>query len=109
MDNLLLEICGKELYFDIDQLSDLVKIEDDVDSIVESEDEELEKTLVTENIGTQIDVTKYEMYRELMGTLLMYSEQVDNKMGMIGLNNSATVSFKLAFNTLLIKGILKEL
>ena len=49
------------------------------------------------------------MYRELMGTLLMYNEQVDNKMGMIGLNNSTTVPFKLAYNTLLIKGVLKEL
>ena len=28
MDNLLLEICGKELYFDIDKLSELVKIEE---------------------------------------------------------------------------------
>ena len=56
----------------------------------------------------QIDVTKYEMYREMIGTLLMYQEQIDNKMGMVGLN-STTVPFKLAYNTLLMKGILKEL
>ena len=61
-----------------------------------------------ENIGMQIDVTKYEMYREMIGALLMYNEQIDNKMGMIGLN-STTVPFKLAYNTLLMKGILKEL
>ena len=106
MDNLLLEICGKELFFDIDKLSDICKIED-----IEEDDEQpkdIEKLPIMENMGMQIDVTKYEMYREMIGTLLMYQEQIDNKMGMVGLN-STTVPFKLAYNTLLMKGILKEL
>ncbi len=106
MDNLLLEICGKELFFDIDKLSDICKIED-----IEEDDEQpkdVEKWPIMENMGMQIDVTKYEMYREMIGTLLMYQEQIDNKMGMVGLN-STTVPFKLAYNTLLMKGILKEL
>ncbi len=106
MDNLLLEICGKELYFDIDKLSDICKIEE-VESD-EDEPKEIEKLPLMENMGMQIDVTKYEMYREMIGTLLMYQEQIDNKMGMVGLN-STTVPFKLAYNTLLMKGILKEL
>ena len=106
MDNLLLEICGKELFFDIDKLSDICKIEDvDTD---EDKPKELEKIPMMENMGIQIDVTKYEMYREMIGALLMYNEQIDNKMGMVGLN-STTVPFKLAYNTLLMKGILKEL
>jgi|TARA_R110000772_G_scaffold256718_1_gene373342 hypothetical protein len=110
MDNLLLEICGKELYFDIDKLSELVKIEEvEKECIDKDVDNDEDQILHDESNGTQIDVTKYEMYRELMGTLLMYNEQVDNKMGMIGLNNSTTVPFKLAYNTLLIKGVLKEL
>ena len=106
MDNLLLEICGKELFFDIDKLSDICKIES-----VETDEEQpkdSEKLPIMENIGIQIDVTKYEMYREMIGSLLMYNEQIDNKMGMVGLN-STTVPFKLAYNTLLMKGILKEL
>ena len=106
MDNLLLEICGKELFFDIDKLSDICKIED-----VETDEDTskiVEKLPLMENLGTQIDVTKYEMYREMIGALLMYNEQIDNKMGMVGLNNT-TVPFKLAYNTLLMKGILKEL
>jgi hypothetical protein len=106
MDNLLLEICGKELFFDIDKLSDICKIEDvEVD---EDTSKIVEKLPLMENLGTQIDVTKYEMYREMIGSLLMYNEQIDNKMGMVGLN-STTVPFKLAYNTLLMKGILKEL
>ena len=110
MDNLLLEICGKELYFDIDKLSELVRIEEVEKECIDKESEkDGEQISYDDNNGAQIDVTKYEMYRELMGTLLMYNEQVDNKMGMIGLNNSTTVPFKLAYNTLLIKGVLKEL
>ena len=107
MDNLLLEICGKELFFDIDRLSDICKI-DDIGVDDEEEPKEDEKISLIENMGIQIDVTKYEMYREMIGALLMYNEQIDNKMGMVGLN-STTVPFKLSYNTLLMKGILKEL
>lgn len=105
MDSLLLEICGKELFFDIDKLSDICKIED-----IDIDDDQLDDDIIPlmEDVGIRIDVTKYEMYREMIGTLLMYNEQIDNKMGMIGLN-STTVPFKLAYNTLLMKGILKEL
>ena len=106
MESLLLEICGKELYFDVDRLSDICKIEEDEPN--EDQMEEDDVIPLMENIGIQIDVTKYEMYREMIGALLMYNEQIDNKMGMIGLN-STTVPFKLAYNTLLMKGILKEL
>ena len=105
MDSLLLEICGKELFFDIDKLSDICKIED-----IDMDDDQLDDDIIPlmEDVGIRIDVTKYEMYREMIGTLLMYNEQIDNKMGMIGLN-STTVPFKLAYNTLLMKGVLKEL
>ena len=103
MENLLLEICGKELYFDIDKLSDICRIEDDEEDQIE--DGEI---IQMENLGIQIDVTKYEMYREMIGSLLSYNEQIDNKMGMVGLNSTST-PFKLSFNTLLVKGILKEL
>ena len=57
----------------------------------------------------KIDVTKYEMYRDLVGTLLTPNEMIiDNKMGMIALND-LPIPFKLSFNTLLMKGIIKEL
>jgi len=90
MDNLLLEIGGKELYLDIDRLSEIVR------------------QPLPDMGGLHIDVTKYEMYREMIGGIMMYNEEVDNKMGIVALN-SATIPFKIAFNTLLMKGILKEL
>ena len=110
MDNLLLEIGGKELYLDIDRLSEIVRIEQEPLPLTVNEgqgDVEIEEPL-PDTGSLHIDVTKYEMYREMIGALMMYNEEVDNKMGKVALN-STTIPFKIAFNTLLMKGILKEL
>ena len=102
MDNILLEMGGKEFYFDIDKLASEVQIDKNTECELIEEKPELMDTL-------KIDVTKYEMYRDLIGTLLTPNENIiDNKMGMVGLNE-LPIPFKLSFNTLLIKGILKEL
>ena len=114
MDNILLDIGGKEFYFDLDALSEAVLIEnkDSGALLIEKRDMVVEdkKCEESEKINNphQIDVTKYEMYRELIGTLLSSNEIVDDKMGMMGLN-SLSIPFKLSFNTLIIKKILKEL
>ena len=105
MDNILLEIGGKEFYFDIDALSESVKL--DIKYIpkeekVKSPEEGRSETL------SQIDVAKYEMYRDLVGTLLSNNEIIDDKMGIMALN-SLSIPFKLSFNTLSMKGIIKEL
>jgi hypothetical protein len=110
MDNLLLEIGGKELYLDIDRLSEIVRIEQEPLPLAVNEvvgDVEVEEPPLDTG-SLHIDVTKYEMYREMIGALMMYNEEVDNKMGKVALN-STTIPFKIAFNTLLMKGILKEL
>ncbi len=104
MDNLLLEIGGKELYLDIDRLSEIVRIEPNVPVTEEGE----EDSEVYDDAVIQVDVTKYEMYREMIGTLLTYNEEYDEKMGLVALNK-ATIPFKLSYNTLLMKGIIKEL
>ena len=112
MSNILLEIGGKELYLDIDVLSHAVQVEKehlvniDVGGDIHfKESGEIEDSL-PENI--KIDVTKYEMYRDLINTLLSTNDVIDDKMGIMGLN-SLSIPFKLSFNTLLLKGILKEL
>jgi hypothetical protein len=104
-DNLLLQVGGKELYFDIDRLSDVVKIESKInqDDILEKiNDEDMEDSAI------QIDITKYELYREMIATILSYNEEIDDKMGLVALNKT-TIPFKIAYNTLLMKGIIKEL
>jgi|TARA_R110000803_G_scaffold71307_7_gene134498 hypothetical protein len=101
MDNILLEIGGKEFYLDIDAMSEAVKIDNELDATVEAPENITQATL-------QIDVAKYEMYRDLVGTLLSCVEVIDDKMGIMALN-SLPIPFKLSFNTLLMKGIIKEL
>jgi len=104
MDDILLNIGGKEFYFDIDQLANQVQY--DVDIKCEDKTEEIK---TDESLASlKIDVTKYEMYRDLIGALLTYNDIVDDKMGMMALNQ-LPIPFKLSFNTLLVKGILKEL
>jgi hypothetical protein len=44
----------------------------------------------------------------MIGTLLSYNEEIDDRMGKVALNKTS-VPFKLAYNTLLMKGIIKEL
>lgn len=104
MDNILLEVGGKEFYFDIDKLAKEVQY--DVEEKNTSEEECVDKDDLT---ALKIDVTKYEMYRDLLGTLLTPNDVIiDNKMGMMALND-LPIPFKLSFNTLLMKGIIKEL
>ena len=113
MENILLDVGGKELYLDIDALALAVQVEAEQLLNVGSSGElnfkdpidTSEKEMGT---GLKIDVTKYEMYRDLVNTLLTTTEVVDDKMGIMGLN-SLSIPFKLSFNTLLLKGILKEL
>lgn len=95
MENILLEIGGKEYYFDVEKLAEIVKLP----SV--HNDENGEEIL-------HIDISKYEIYREIVSVILNCNDIIDNKMGMHGLN-SLPIPFKISFNTLLMKGIIKEL
>lgn len=116
MESILLTIGGKELYLDIDTLSETVRIEAPKilknDELLSEENcdesEEGDGKIFFDESSIQIDVAKYEMYREMIVTILQSNEDIDDKMGSFGLN-STSIPFKLAFNTLLMKGILREL
>ena len=105
MDNILLEVGGKEYYIDVDTLSACISVEKK--SLVGSDNEEIHNKVENEG-GLQIDVAKYEIYRDLLNTVLTTNEIFDEKLGVAGLN-SLPIPFKLSFNTLLIKRIIKEL
>lgn len=103
MENILLDIGGKEFYFDMDALSEEIRIDDkDLPPTIKEEKNAKIDPLIP------IDVAKFEMYRDFIGTLLNCNEIIDDKMGIMGLN-SLPIPFKLSFNTLLMKGIIKEL
>ena len=63
------------------------------------------------NLDTGFDeeyVTKYEMVREMVGTLLQTGEIVDDKLGVMALN-SLPIAFKISYNTLIHYDILNEI
>ena len=63
MDNILLEVGGKEYYIDVDALSACISVEKK--SLVGSDNEEIHNKVENEG-GLQIDVAKYEIYRDIV-------------------------------------------
>tara|TARA_R110000868_G_scaffold256086_2_gene512802 strand:+ start:105 stop:449 length:345 start_codon:yes stop_codon:yes gene_type:complete len=95
-----LDIGGKDFVLDFEKLGELVKLpplkytNDDGDLVDDG--------------GATIDVTKYEMIREMVGTMLQTGEVVDDKLGVMALN-SLPIAFKISYNTLIHYDILKEI
>jgi hypothetical protein len=94
-----LNIGNQELYFDFDKLSEVVRIEPDA---FMNDEGQLE-----EEGSAVIDVTKYEMFREMVGVIISSTDVIDDKMGSVALN-SLPIPFKISYNTLLKYGILKS-
>jgi hypothetical protein len=55
-----------------------------------------------------VDVTKYEMLRDMLSTVLQGTDEIDEKLGVMALH-SLPVSFKLSYNTLIHYDILREI
>lgn len=96
-----LDFGGKDFIIDFDRLSELVKLQT---TTYKNED----GITVEDESGPHIDVTKYEMVREMIGTILNVNETIDDKLGMVGLD-SLPIPFKISYNTLLHYDILREI
>lgn len=96
-----LDFAGKDFIIDFDSLSNLVKLPP-----MKLKDEN--GNPIDDESGPHIDVTKYEMIREMIGVVLNTNESVDDKLGMVGLD-SLPIPFKISYNTLIHYNILKEI
>ena len=108
MEKEYLDFAGKELIVDFDKLSEIVRadnpfIRDEKGNVLKDEDGNI---IVDETL--HVDVTKYEMLRDMLTTVLQGSDEIDEKLGVIGLQ-SLPVSFKLSYNTLIYYDILREI
>lgn len=56
---------------------------------------------------TQINIVKYELIKGMIDTILTESNDVDENLGMV--SNELTLPFKIAFNSLLLKKIIKKI
>ena len=72
-----------------------------------SEEEILER--MSEMSGAvQIDISKWEILRFMIEALMSNHSEIDDKLGIAGLNNNSSIPFKIAFNTLLKYNVLQE-
>ena len=110
-------IAGNQQYFDLDELSQFIRIEKDetVDDILGetknnvedgSEDEKESKEAPIE--GQIIDLTKWETIKVMIESVLSENGPVDEAMGRTKLGEQLSIPFRLSFNTLLNYKIIKE-
>ena len=111
-------IAGNQYYFDLDELSQFIRIEKDetVDDILgetkndveggseEKESEEPEAPVE----GQIIDLTKWETIKVMIESVLSENGPVDEAMGRTKLGEQLSIPFRLSFNTLLNYKIIKE-
>ena len=115
MENLF-DIAGREFYLDLDTLSEFIKIDnnqevsiDDLlnkEELIGGEDPNGEKDYV--QYGQMIDVTKWEVVKVLIESILSENSITDETMGITKLNQDLSIPFRIAFNTLLVNKIMKE-
>jgi hypothetical protein len=90
----MFDVLGEKYFIDLDKIEEYLDMSDQI-----TEDE------VSGGTETRINIIKFEMVKMLMDTILTEQMDVDEKLGLKAQTN-ATVSFRLAFNTLLNKKLI---
>jgi len=125
-----LEFAGNAFYINVDSILEVIKIDPPIDNqppvVVEKpttkkgrpkknepvkeviSQEDFENFFGDSGLSIQIDISKWEIIRLMIEALMNYNTDVDDKLGIAGLNNNSTIPFKIAFNTLLRYNILQE-
>jgi hypothetical protein len=103
------EIAGQEYYFDLDNISSYIRIDDElsVDFILNKETETTEGELETPNLQ-MIDVSKWEIIKVLIETTLNENGIIDESMGIKKLESQLSIPFRLSFNTLIKHKLIKK-
>jgi hypothetical protein len=115
----LFEIAGREFYFDLDEISEFIRMseEDSIDdllkdmSLAEGDDvnEEIPATTAYDiPQGQMVDITKWEMTKAMIETVLNENGIVDEAMGVTKLGGQLSIPFRLSFNTLMMNKLIKE-
>jgi hypothetical protein len=100
----LFKIANEEFYFDLDKISDYIKIDQDysIDEILsgKTDEEGLESDGggYTEHYPPQmVDITKWEVIKALLETILNENGIVDESMGYKKLEKDLSIPFRLSF------------
>jgi len=90
---MMLKIMNEHYYLDLEEIDDFIQVKSDVPLSGGSE--------------YSISVVKYEVIKLLLEVLMEEHEEVDDVLGGKG-SNHLSIPFKLAFNTLISKKLLKS-
>ena len=117
MKDKLFNIAGEKFFFDLERISEFIRLEkeertvDDILNMVDTEDNkdsiDNEKETI-EEYGQMIDITKWELTKVMIETVLSEHGILDEDMGISNLEKQLSIPFRISFNTLLINKILKK-
>jgi hypothetical protein len=107
----LFEIAGEQFYFDLDKISDFVRIEEDkpknIEELLTKEESEKEKATEEEFQGPLIDMTRWDLTKAMIETILNENSIVDEDMGITRLGKQLSIPFRMSFNTLIKHKLIK--
>jgi hypothetical protein len=108
----LFEVAGQEFYFDLDAISDFVRIDEEkpksVDDLLGKNIEDDEEPTNVELQGPLIDMTKWDLVKGLIESLLTENSIVDEAMGIQKLESQLSIGFRISFNTLIKHKLIKQ-
>lgn len=115
----MLDFGGSVYYLNVNKFTELIKMDHpNGNEIIESVTKEIKddkgKTITSEIITTKkerdmyIQQTMYELFREMIDIVLNESDDMDEELGSNRALDKTTISYKIAFNTLIHYGILVE-
>lgn len=107
----LFEISGNEYYFDLDMISDFVRIKDEKPKNLEelfNKEEDKEETEEDIMQGPLIDMTRWDLVKAMIETVLSENGIVDDDMGPTMLGKQLSIPTRLSFNTLIKHKLIKN-
>jgi hypothetical protein len=109
----MFEVSGQVFYFDLNEISDIMKIDSDkinIDELLSKEDKKEMNDIkkIKDDNYPLIDVAKWELTKALIETVLHEQGVVDEQMGITKLGEQLSIPFRLSFNTLLMNKIIKQ-
>jgi hypothetical protein len=107
----LFEIAGNQLYLDLEEISEFVRIDEDnpnkLDQLFSKEKEDIENDNEVLQ-GPLIDMTRWELVKGMIETVLSEQGIVDEDMGLTMLGKQLSIPCKLSLNTLIKHKLIKN-
>lgn len=110
----LFEIAGQEFYFDLENISNFVRIDEsspkDLEELLtkEKSSDKEEKEEMEDLQGPLIDMTRWDLVKAMIETILNENGIVDEDMGVSMLGKQLSIPCRLSFNTLIKHKLIKR-